>query len=311
MKLTRRRVILAKEESVYGTDAAPDASCGLVVRTGSDFGVSAQEKARDVLRDTLTPLGTRVSSKVVNLKMVTEFKGGGVDAGDILVPEYDALLVSCGMQRSGDATSGWTYIPVSDPGQMKSCTVYWYNDGILHKAVGCRGTFSFNLQADEPAGIEFSLTGLYVEPADQAMPSPVLADLLPPVVQGINLSLGSYAPVARSFSFSLGAELGQRKDLNASSAITGLVIRSRTPKGSLDPEVDALGSFNPWTAWSSGTTAAISAALGTNAGNRINISIPKAQYQTPKYGDREGVLVYSLPFIATGDGDDEISLEFV
>ncbi len=312
-KLTRRRVVLAKVETTYGQDAAPTAAQNaFICNTSSSISPSGEEVERDYVRDTLSPIGSVVTTKTVSFSLSTELKGGGMDDADILAPEYEALLLSCGMKKTGDAENGWVYTPESDPAQHKSCTIYYYQDGLLHKALGCRGTFSLNAAVSELGTIEFSMQGLWVDPVDQALVSPSIADIVPPVVSSMGLTVGGYTPVCTALQFDLGVSTSLRKDVNADAGIVGVEISARRPTGSLDPETAALGQFNPWSAWSGATKAAISATVGREAGNRIGISVPKAQYGAPSYGDRDGILTYSLPFTATIDstGDDEIVLTY-
>lgn len=312
-KLTRRRVVLAKTETTYGVDANPvAASDAFICNTSSSISPSGEEVERDYVRDTLSPIGSVVTTKTVSFSLQTELKGGGIDDTVIAAPEYEPLLLACGMKRTGDASTGWIYQPVSDPAEHDSCTIYYYQDGLLHKALGCRGTFTLNAAVAALGTIEFSMTGLWVDPVDEALVSPTILDIVPPVVASMGLTVGGYTPVCTALSFDLGVSTNQRKDVNATSGITGVEINSRKPTGSLDPEAVALGDFNPWESWSGATKAAISATIGSESGNRIEISIPKAQYGAPSYGDRDGILVYSLPFTATIDstGDDEIVLTY-
>ncbi|GAU08142.1 phage tail tube protein [Desulfoplanes formicivorans] len=314
-KLTRRRVVLAKTEATYGVDASPDpATDAFICNVSSNITPSGEEVTRDYVRDVLSPIGSVVTTKTVALTIQTELKGGGMEDTDILPPEYEPLLLACGMKKSGDAATGWVYQPESDPAKHDSCTIYYYQDGLLHKAIGCRGSFKIDASVSALGTIEFSMTGLWVDPVDEAMPSPVIADIVPPIVAGLGLTVGGYSPVCNALSFDLGVSTSQRKDINSSTGVTGIEIQSRTPTGSIDPEAVTLAEFNPWTAWSGSTKAAISATVGSDIGNRISISIPKAQYGVPAYGDRDGILTYSLAFTATiddaGTGDDEVVLTY-
>lgn len=313
MKLTRRRVILAKAEATYKAATTPDGTDALLVNMGSSMDVAGEEIKRTFLRDSMSPLGHVVASKVVNFKISTELRGGGKVTSDIMPPEFDTLLLACGMAETGSAALGWTYMPESDPDAHESCTIWWYEDGILHKAIGCRGTWSLNMTVNQIGSIEFNMTGIYVDPLDQALPTPTILDLVPPACAGIGLTVGSYTPVLSSLQLAMGNQVVHRKDLNADTGITGISIVDRQPAGSVDPEADKLSNFNPWSAWSSGTKASISATLGSTSGNKITITVPKAQYGGPKYGDRDGTLVYELPFTPTIDatGDDELKLEFL
>ena len=447
MRLMRRRVILAKAESTYGVDPVPAAENGVDVKMSSEVQVSGDKKERDVVRDSLSPLGHVIGSKVYNMPMEFEGRGGGID-GTLQAPEYESFLLACGLQKtetvavpvdiatgftvgetitggtssatgtlyrtktgwliltsvtgtfeegetltggtssntatsygileladgldfevaevvtggtsaktatvvrvetnilivssvSGAFTSGETvtggtsgassslmradqgqleqieYRPVSDPASMGSNTVYFYEDGVLHKAVGCRGKLGINLAVGEIPAIRADMTGLYAAPLDQSMPSPETLDLVPPVCHSLGLTIGGYAAVTTALSLDMNTTVTQRKDSNASDGVKELVITNRRPSGSVNPEAPALSEFNPYTAWcglnGAPTPAAIVCMVGNVPGNRLAMEIPKALYEEVRSAEREGIKAYDLPFVCriddtTGSGDDEFRL---
>jgi hypothetical protein len=306
--LKRRRVVLAKVETTYGADASPLATADAILcQSGSSISVGAEEVERDMIRATMTPLGHVVTGKTVSLSLSCELRGSGT-AGS--APEIDPLLRACGLDPATVADASVIYSPLSDSDAHESVTLYWYEDGLLHKAVGCRGTMSLSLSVNGIPTISFDLSGIYADPSDAALPSPTLSDVVPPVCRSAGVAIGSYTPVATSVDLSLGNDVQQRQDINATDGIAGYMITGRKPTGSIDPEAALLADFDPWTAWKNGTTAAIEAAAGTVAGNIMTMSVPAAMYQTPSYSDRNGITTYSLPFVCTGTDDDELSLAF-
>lgn len=316
-KLTRRRVILAKLETTYGVDAQPsaDADALLVNMEGSSLSPQGDEVRRNVVWDTFSPLGSVVTSRTVEMAISTELRGGGMSQwGGPRPPDFDALLQSCGMTMTGDDHLGWIYTPkTAAPDEQGSCTIYWYQGGLLHKAVGCRGTWTLRAQVNQIGNIQFTMRGLWVNPEEVAMPTPTIRDLTPPMIAGIGLALGGYVPALNSLELSIGNTVSRRTDINSANGLTGLFVSDRAPSGSVDPEAADLAAFNPWSAWAEAGKAQISATIGTEAGNIIAIDVPKAQYGRPSYGDRDGLLTYQLPFTPTIDslGDDELKLMFV
>lgn len=372
MKLTRRTVILAKLEAVYGADAVPTGADAILCNSGVDVKPQGDVLERDVLRDTLSPSGSVIGAKSLDFEITVELKGGGLLIAVVQAPEYDPLIQSCGMAKqdvteltlsvipdglatgdelsddtssahgtvayihgmvvgltgvTGDFASGnkvntnaatitaapahvLSYAPISDPEQVKSCTVMFHKDGILHKALGCRGSFELSAPSGKYGTLKFNIKGLWTDPVDQAPAAPQFLDLVPPVCVGMGLTIGGYTPVGiASLSLNLGAEVVKRVDLNAAEGFGGLAIKSRKPAGNLDPEVQTLATFNPWTAWKNATKAAIHARIGQAAGNSIEILVPKAQYSEIGYGDRDNVATYGLSFTCTVDaGDDEFRL---
>lgn len=306
--LHRRRVVLAKVESTYNADASPLATTNAILcQSGSSISINADEVERDTIRATMTPLGHVVTGKNVSLSLPVEVRGSGT-AGS--APEIDPLLRACGLNPTTVADTSVIYAPLSDSDSHESVTVYWYEDGLLHKATGCRGTMSLSMSVNGIATMSFDLSGIYVDPSDVSLPSPTLSTVRPPVCRSAGITIGAYTPVATSVEMSLGNDVQQRQDINAADGIAGYMITDRKPTGSIDPEAALLADFDPWTAWKNGTTAAISAACGTVAGNILTLSVPAAMYQTPSYSDRNGITAYGLPFVCTGTDDDELSLTF-
>lgn len=312
-KLTRKVVMLAKIESTYGTDPTPTAADdALLVNEGIEIRGSAKRIERTIIRDTFSPAGHIVGAIEQEITFEVEAKGGGWETDDPLPPEYDVLLRACGMSADNGTTGQLTYTPLTQ--DHESCTIYFYRDGILHSLVGCRGTWELRLPVDDLPVFRFTMRGLWADPSDSANPSsPTVLSLVPPRIVDLGLSIGSYSPVGvNSLQLAMNNTLVTKKCINATEGITGIEINARRPGGSLDPEVDTLANLNPWSAWKAATSAAIACTVGSVAGNRLDVSVPKAIYDEVGYGDRDGTLIYNLPFTCTenSSGDDELSLTF-
>ncbi len=314
-KLIRRMAMLAKLETTYGTDPTPTgAADAMLVNEGIDFQPTGEVVQRSIIRSTFSPDGNVIGAKVVNLSFEMELKGGGWSASDPLAPEFCVPLQCCAMAVSTSVSGQRAYTPVTDPSSHKSCTFYFYRDGILHSVTGWRGSFALNLPVGQPGTIKFSGMGLWVDPTDTALPATITTvDLLPPPVKAVSLTIGSYTPVGvNGISLDMSNTITQRLDVNAAEGLAGIAITGRRPTGSLDPETDTLANFNPWTAWKAGTKSAIACTVGSDQGNRFDLSVPKAQYDEISYSNRDGTLIYNLPFTATinSAGDDEVSITF-
>lgn len=205
---------------------------------------------------------------------------------------------------------GLEYRPVSNPTAMKSAVVWFYRDGILHKVRGLRGSVALNCEVGKIPTLKFSFKGLFTAPEDATLPVPVLSAITPPICNGLGLLVGNYTPVANKLALDLKNNLAELKDISAPDGLIEVIITSRAPSGSLDPEAAALSDWNPWTAWRNATPAAITARIGSTPGNRLTVVAPKALYDEVKYGDRDGLVTYDLPFTCVGTSDDELSLIF-
>ena len=209
---------------------------------------------------------------------------------------------------------GLMYRPITAvPSAQKSSTIYFHRDGILHSILGSRGTFSLDAQVGKIATLDFKMSGLWVDPKDAAIPAPVLTNLAGPQFLAADLRIGDYSPVFTALKLDIGNKVEKRQDANSAEGVVGLLITGRSPSGSLDPEVDKLSNFNPWTAWKdTNARARINGYIGKTPGNRAALHMGACQYTDLKYGDRVGLATYSAGFLPTqdGSGDTEFRLTF-
>ena len=234
---------------------------------------------------------------------------GSLVSADSLVGKTSAATATV----SAAPTKALCYRPISDPLAMKSATVHFYRDGIRHVMTGARGDVEFTFNVGKYPLAKFTIQGSYNDPADIAMPSPTFQNIVPAVCVNAGLHIGSVdmtKTCATAISLKMANDVKARECINATEGRLGFDITGRKPTGSVDPEATALADFNPWAAWKASTPAAIYATIGSVAGNQIRISVPNAVYDDVSYGDRNGLVTYSLPFTCKGGayGDDEFNL---
>lgn len=306
--LRKRRVILVKKEGTYGTDPTPvEASDAVLCRMASSVDPQGEDVALDNARTVAVPEGHVVAGKHVTFSIEVDLKGGGT-AGD--APECDALLQACGLVKSSVQNTSVTYTPSTDLADHESCTIYWYEDGRLHKATGCRGSVSLQAQNQQIGSLTFSMSGLWVDITDVALASPTFLSLTPPVVQGGTFKIGGNARAITNFSLDYQNEVVQKGDVNDSEGIDSFQIVDRNPTGSVDPEDVALATWNPWSDWKNGSTKALQFVVGVSSGNIITVDVSAAQYQRPGYSDRNGIRTYGLNFVCTGNSDGEATIKY-
>jgi hypothetical protein len=294
--------------------------CGLQRLDASILTLGGSDDASAfTLGETVTGGTSGASGKLVQIigttggkLVVTEISGGPFQDAEDLTGGTSSATGTV----SGSPEAAFAYKPQSDPDSVADAGIYFHADGIRHKALGCIGDASLGINVGQIPTITFNLSSLYATPTDVALPSPDTLDLTPPVAHNIGLTVGSYSPVAvNALTLGLNNTVSRRDDVNASEGISSYAITDRRPQGSLDPEVDTLANFDPFTAWENASSAAVSAAVGNVSGNRVGLYVPKALYQRVQYQDRNGYRTYQLPFLAriddtTGAGDDELYLVY-
>ncbi|EHJ46337.1 hypothetical protein DFW101_0320 [Solidesulfovibrio carbinoliphilus subsp. oakridgensis] len=206
--------------------------------------------------------------------------------------------------------SGIEYRPATKrPAAQDSTAVLFHKDAILYTVRGARGTFTLNCAVNKYPVFEFSMTGLWTDPADAPNPPvPELTKIKPPMFMGANFEVDDYRPTITEFNFNLGNTVSDRLDANSPEGLIGVLITDREATGSINPEMDALANFNPWTKWKTAGTWRIATLFGSEPGNRMRIELPAAQYDGLKHGDRSGIAAYTANYIANAHrdaGDDE------
>lgn len=308
--LINREIILVEIETTYNTDPAPTGAANAVLVENPSW---SHEGARMVERNNVK--GTLAKDQQIfagTLKQVTfdvELKGSGA-AGT--PPEISHLLRACGLDETIVASTSVTYAPVSTG--HESCTIYYYQDGILHAITGARGNVSFALEAGGIGKFSFTFTGHDAGVSDAALPTPTYDSTVPPPAIGVTFSLGGYAAVINAFNFDLANALAMPSNISASDGYGEIIITGRDIAGSIDPEAVLVATNNYIGNWKSGATMAMTVGpVGGTAGNRCTFSFPDVYYREIAPGDREGLRTFDISFGAAesvSGADDEISIVF-
>jgi len=307
--LKQRTIILVKEETTEGTDALPTAAADSLLAYQVVVTPIGEKIARDPVRETLSPASILIGQRHEEVTFQTEaYHSGTADVASRL----GALFKACGMSETITALSDVTYKPLSTG--FKTTTIYVYRDGFLHKIVGARGTWELILQAGHPARINWRFLGKYQDPVDAAVPTPTLEanTLTPPKALAANLTFNAITTfTVEQLQIVLGNALAVRPDINDSTGVAGIVITGRAGTGSFNPEAVLVGTYNFWADWINSTLRQISAQVGATTGNKLLVTCPKVAIEQIKEADRQGVLVFEIPFsLAFNAGDDEVSLKF-
>lgn len=155
-RLIRKTAILAKIETTYGVDPVPTgAANALVVSNLSINPLSATNVDRDIIRAYLGASEQLVGSNHIECGFDVELVGSGTVA---VAPAWGPLLRACGFAEVITATIRVDYVPISTA--FEAVTIYWYDDGVLHKLLGARGTATIKAAVGEKPTISFKFVGL-------------------------------------------------------------------------------------------------------------------------------------------------------
>jgi hypothetical protein len=310
--LYNKRALLAKTETVYGTDPTPTgASNAILVRNLEIQPIDAEQVSRDLVRPYLGASDILISNVRSRVTFEVEMAGSGT-AGT--APKYGPILKACGMAETITASTKVTYTPVSE--SFSSCTIYVNVDGVNHKITGCRGTVSLSMAVGQIPVYQFELMGVYNGPTDVSF-STVSASYSgfqnPLVFNNTNSSafqFHSYAAELQSLELQVGMDMVYRELVGNTKEV---LLTDRATTGTVQFDAVLMATKNYFTAATTSATGNCTVTHGLAAGNTVKLTVPRANITTVNYVEQNRVTQYTIPFTAlpsnNGTGDDEFSIE--
>jgi hypothetical protein len=286
--LTRRMVILAKQETTYGTDPAMTGA-NAILAYDVDLDIKGEVLERSVLRDSLSPMPHVIGMKECVLNFKTELKNCGIAPS---LPEMGVLLTGCGFDTGVVSGTTVIYSLVSAETSLNSVSFLIQKDGNSHKILGSRGSAKFSLEAGKYGVGEFSFQGIYDPVGSLAMTDIIgLHTNKPPIVYNSSFNLAGFSPVCSKLEIDLGNTIARRESLNATYGVAGFRITDRKPTMNFDADA-VVESSNPfWGDWSGHIVDTFNITIGSSAGNTVKFN-GIFQYESHKYGDQDGVAKY-------------------
>lgn len=306
--LFRKRTVLAKIETTSGTDAVPTgAANAILTKNLSVTPMVTNFVSRDIVRPTLGNFTQIPASIYAKMDFEVELAGSGT-AGT--APGYGPLLRACGLSETVSAGVSVTYAPVS--GAFESVTLYFNVDGVLHRLTGARGTVQIMMSVFGIPTYKFSFMGIYNAVTDTAAPTVVLTAYQTPLaVNNTNttgLTLHGYAgSVLSDLSLDIGVKTVYRSLVGGSQSIQ---LTDRLSVGSATIEATTIAAKDWFSASASAALSTLAITHGTTAGNKVVMTAPQVQIQSPSYSDKDMVTMLQLQLVLlpTGAANDEIAI---
>jgi hypothetical protein len=306
--LSRKRLILVKTESTYGTDSTPAGTDALLVRNLDITPLSGEIVSRDLIRPYLGNFDQLIAQTSVAINFEVELAGSGT-AGT--APKYDAILKACGLAATIVASTSVTYAPVS--ASFSSTTIYFNLDGVLHRLTGCRGSMTMSCAVGAIPTLAFNLTGVYNSPTDTAAPAATYSAQATPLIfrEGNTsaFSFFSYSGILQSVDFNLANDLVYR---DLVGGVQETLITDRKPAGTVMIEAPTIATKDFFTTALASSTGNLTFLHGTTAGNRVTFLASQVDVLNPTYQDQDSIMMLSVPYVAipTTAGNNEFSLAF-
>lgn len=326
--LSQARVSITFEVELAGSGTSGTASrvdsllraCGLAATTtGSDVTGTAQAGSAGSI--TLAA-GASSTDDFYSGMVITLTSGTGSGSKGVIVDYVGSTKVATVQKSTAaftpDGTSAYSiesnvrYRPVSTG--FESATIYFNNDGILHKATGCRGTFTMNCEVGQIPTIAFTMTGIYNAPTDTAAPATTYSDQATPLIFKAGntsaVSVLGYADCClMSVNIDIANEIVYRELVGCTKQV---LITNRAPAGEVMIEAPTIAAKDYFTIANNDTTGLLTFMHGTTAGNQVTMLAPIVDILNPTYSDSDGIQMLTLPYVAipSSAGNDELTLTF-
>ncbi|OJF90631.1 hypothetical protein AX761_23315 [Rhizobium sp. 58] len=297
----RNRAILAKPETVYGTDSVPTGATNAMQMTNVVFNPSVgEEVSRDLVVPYMGHQGVILVGSYATLSGEVEIAGAGA-AGT--VPKWGALMRACAFQEVINAAVDVQYKPIS--AAQEAVSIYFNVDGVNHVLLGARGTLSFGFTPKQIPRWIFNFSGLLGTIADVALPAVTLGGFIKPVpVNKANttFSLHGLAGVCEGVTIDIANQIEPRFLIGAES----IEHVDRNITGSAVMEAVLLAAKNWYSIADAHTTGAMALVHGVTAGNIVDIGADAVQIGRPAYGESQKIVNNTLPLMLTTAGTKEL-----
>jgi hypothetical protein len=317
-RFIRNTVITAKIETTVGTDAAPVGTDAVLVSDLQPLQLDAQNVDRNLYRGFFGGSEQLVATMFKRLSFSVELAGAAAAA---TVPAWDALMQACGFAVASLATpSRVEYTPISS--NLKSCTIYYYDDGVLHKMVGCYGNWSLDAPVQGIPKIRFDFVGIDGGDSATANVTPTLTQWKKPVTMvkanlvdmtaGAAYSAGTLTGGTTYPSQGLSLDGGNVVNFTPLCSQEAIDLSDRSVQGKVVFDLTAAQEVSNLALVKSNATTAYGFTIGTVTGNKILIHMPAVQLVNPSKAEVNGrrLIGYDLRVVPVA-GNDEIRIASV
>ena len=236
--------------------------------------------------------------------------GGSGTAGT--APAFGPLLQAAGMSEVVVSSTSVTYAGVSS--SFSSATLYCFYDGTRHKITGARGTVTFNMTAGQFPTASFQFIGIYNAPDGTAVSGTftVANQAAALEVNDTNVTTCTFHGATSARLESIDLALNNALIYKETASNQEVLITDRVAGGTAVIEAPAVGTTDYFAKAVASATGASSIVLGATGGNIVTLNIPQTDITGCSYGDTNGVISLSMPYLAlpTTAGNNEMSLVF-
>jgi hypothetical protein len=234
-------------------------------------------------------------------------------------PAWGALMLACATAETTGLTTPnrVEYLPATDA--LKTVTIYWYDDGLLHKLLGVFGNVKLSAKSGEAPKLTFDFVGIDGGVSATANATATLTDWKMPVAitkaNVTDITLGStYAAGAITGGTSynstgLSLDWGNQVAFAPLLTTEQVVLTDRKVTGSLSVELSAAQEVTQMAAVKANTLTSVGFVIGTATGNKIMLHLPSVQLINPKKEDFNGMRLIGFDLrVLPVAGNDEVRI---
>ncbi|SDH40814.1 MULTISPECIES: phage tail tube protein [unclassified Duganella] len=317
-RIIRNAAILAKLETVYAQDALPSgAANALLVSNQSVNPLNAQNVDRNIIRAYLGNSEQLVGTNYKEVGFDIELVGSG-ERG--VAPLWGPLIRACGFAEVVTVDTRVDYTPISTG--YESLTIYYFDDGVLHKLVGARGTASVKMSVGEKPTLTFKFVGKDGGDVVQALPTTDLEEWrIPQVVMDAvsgDLTFGATHTATGVPALTGGVpypsegltlDFGIATPFNALLGGETVPITERKVTGAIKLDLTAAQEIAFLNGVKATELTTIGLQHGTVQGDKTLVFLPSVQRVEPTKEEKNGMrmLGYKLN-VNPKNGNDEVRL---
>ena len=297
------RVIAAKAEGVYGTDAGPTlAADAVLTRNFQTTPLEVDQINRNLDTNKYGATKGKPSNARVRSSYEVELAGSGA-AGT--APAFMRILAACGLTApalDAGVDARQTFAQIGEvPGSL---TEYAWVDDQLRKTLGQRGTFSLDMTAGGLPFTSVQMTGLVPTNAPREVLAPGEADFSawvePVEVNNENtvFTLDGYAAIMRSLRIEAGVNINLRNLVGARYVNKG----NHSASGTIVIEAPSIAAKDYLATLQNGDLIEWNIVHGLDAGNIIEVGGTKAQITAISETEEDDKVMFSISVLLTVDG---------
>lgn len=295
-KLKKVRTLAAKVEGTIGTAESLTSAEGVFNAYNLMFQPAVTKTPREA-PGSFNRLSSVSEGQLATITFRTELAWDGTATEPTI---FSVLMPCCGWVESSNVWKPKSEAPGSN---VKTCTMGCYVDGILKTIKGAVGTWTAVMVAGQIIFIDWSFTGVYIEPTDTAIIAPTYPTDGPlRFASATACSFNSVALKTQNVTISANNEITPLESPLTASGYSSCIIVDRAPTIVCNPEMESVATQNRHNIFTEGAVYALAITLDGPTNSTLAISAPKAEIANIQEGERGKIVTDELTLNCTKNG---------